>query len=290
MLKIAVMSTKGGVGKTTLTASLAALFADMGLGVLLVDADVQPSLSKFYGIKHQAPKGLLEAVTSQNITKDCISETVINNLSIILSNDEMGMLQPWLMARVDNTERLSMALASPYIMEGHFDVCLIDTQGAVGPLQNNAALAANKILLPVVPDTLSARELSSGTLELIKRLEPTHTMRNRIGQINALFYKTDRTSDSRMVTEDLKTNFFTLEGRVSLLKTAIPNAVAYRDAARTRLPVHRMKHKGSESNNPWAIMHELAWELIPSLNGIYVTDETDDDAIESSSTVTKVST
>jgi chromosome partitioning related protein ParA len=218
MIKIAIISTKGGVGKTTLAACLAALFADMGLRVLLVDADVQPSLSKFYPIKRVAPAGLTQAIIKQAITADCISETHIDNLSIVLSDDHEGMLQPWLMSRVDNTERLSLALSSPYMMADHFDVCLIDTQGAVGPLQNNAALAANKILLPVVPDTLSARELSSGTMELIKRLEPTPALRNRIGQIHALFYKHDRTIDSRMVVDDLKDNFFTLEGRVSLLK------------------------------------------------------------------------
>jgi chromosome partitioning related protein ParA len=117
MLKIAVISTKGGVGKTTLTASLGALLADMGLRVLLIDADIQASLSKFYELKHIAPKGLTEVITSQTITADCISKTVINNLSIVLSNDEIGFLQPWLMSRLDSNERLSNALASPYIME-----------------------------------------------------------------------------------------------------------------------------------------------------------------------------
>ena len=41
-------STKGGVGKTTLTANIAALLADIGLRVLIIDGDVQPSLSKYY--------------------------------------------------------------------------------------------------------------------------------------------------------------------------------------------------------------------------------------------------
>ena len=48
MKKIAICATKGGVGKTTLTANLGAIIASRGHRVLLVDADPQPSLSSFY--------------------------------------------------------------------------------------------------------------------------------------------------------------------------------------------------------------------------------------------------
>ena len=61
MIKFTVTSTKGGVGKTTLTANLGALLADMGLRVLLVDADVQPSLSKYFPLATPQPSaGLTE--------------------------------------------------------------------------------------------------------------------------------------------------------------------------------------------------------------------------------------
>ena len=45
---ISVVSTKGGVGKTTLTANLGGLLAALGLRVLAIDADKQASLSKYY--------------------------------------------------------------------------------------------------------------------------------------------------------------------------------------------------------------------------------------------------
>ncbi len=48
-LRLAIVSTKGGVGKTTLTANLGALLADVGQRVLLVDADIQPTLSSYAG-------------------------------------------------------------------------------------------------------------------------------------------------------------------------------------------------------------------------------------------------
>ena len=48
-----ICSSKGGVGKTTLTANLGALLAELGLRVLLIDADKQPSLSSYANSSHK---------------------------------------------------------------------------------------------------------------------------------------------------------------------------------------------------------------------------------------------
>ena len=40
-VRVAIASGKGGTGKTTLSVNLAALLADQGLGVRLLDADVE---------------------------------------------------------------------------------------------------------------------------------------------------------------------------------------------------------------------------------------------------------
>ncbi len=47
LIVLTICSTKGGVGKTTLTANLAGFLADAGQQVLLVDADIQPTLSSY---------------------------------------------------------------------------------------------------------------------------------------------------------------------------------------------------------------------------------------------------
>ena len=93
MIKFTITSTKGGVGKTTLTANLGALFADMGLRVLLIDADVQPSLSKYFPLARLQPwAGLTEVILRGEVTAACITATVFPNLDIVVSDDPAGHL------------------------------------------------------------------------------------------------------------------------------------------------------------------------------------------------------
>lgn len=59
-----VVSTKGGVGKTSFCAQFGGILADMGQRVLLVDADFQQSLSRYYRIGQAARHGLRKLVTT----------------------------------------------------------------------------------------------------------------------------------------------------------------------------------------------------------------------------------
>ncbi|WP_145994251.1 ParA family protein [Pseudomonas sp. QC2] len=54
MTVAAVVSTKGGPGKTTVGANLGAFCADAGIRILPIDLDNQPSLSSFYALSHEA--------------------------------------------------------------------------------------------------------------------------------------------------------------------------------------------------------------------------------------------
>ena len=54
-------------------ADVGALFADMGLRVLMVDADPQPALTQHFVIKNRAPHGLTEIIKRGTVTADCIS-------------------------------------------------------------------------------------------------------------------------------------------------------------------------------------------------------------------------
>lgn len=69
---LAVMSGKGGVGKSTITTNLAAYFALQGWRVGVVDADINgPSLGKMFGVHGQQPRieaqGVVPALGPQGI-------------------------------------------------------------------------------------------------------------------------------------------------------------------------------------------------------------------------------
>ena len=270
MIKFTVLSTKGGVGKTTLTANLGALLADMGLRVLLIDADVQPSLSKFFPLEANKPAhGLTEVLKSGEVSVECITRTIFENLDIIVSDDREGKLQHWLLTRIDRAFRMRMALKSPLIAQ-NYDCVLIDTQGAVGPLQDAAALAADILVSPITPEILSAREFKDGTMELLDRLEPTSAMGVTLGAMRAVIYRQDRTIDARMIASGIREDFIRFKGRVSVLETIVPHAKAYKEAATLRIPVHRHEVKrNAVSPSAYGVMHDLAWELIPCLRGHY---------------------
>jgi chromosome partitioning related protein ParA len=117
MIKITVVSTKGGGGKTTLTANLGALLADLGVRVLMIDADVQPTLSSYFDIVHPAPcgaggwpQGLTRLVHDGAISSDIISNTAIDNLDIIVSDDPQCKLPDWILHTPAGLVRIKHAL------------------------------------------------------------------------------------------------------------------------------------------------------------------------------------
>jgi chromosome partitioning related protein ParA len=265
----AAISTKGGVGKTTLLANLGGLIADTGARVLLLDADTQPSLTKYYSLAHEARFGLVETVMRGEIDADCVSRTSVEGLHIVRSNDGEGELQHWLHDRSDRRTRLQDALSSPFVHD-NYDVVLIDTQGAIGPLQTAAAFAADTLISPLPPDTPSVREFKSGTLAVLQRLEQSqHEPTIALAPIKAVICRFDYSRDAKGLLRELAEEFHAAD-QVSLLTAMVPNAVAYKDAFTMRLPVHRHSvTSGARMPSGYEVMHRIMWELFPDSYGVF---------------------
>lgn len=267
---ISFVSTKGGVGKTTVAANLGGLLAAFGMKVLAIDADVQPSLSRFFPVHYRSPRGLTAVLTSGgNPAADCISRTIFSNLDLVYSDTPDAALQSWLNRREDRLMIMRRAMRSPLLEP--YDVVLIDTQGAVGELQQSAAMAADYMVSPVKPDSLSASEFATGTIAMLGDL-------NRLADFGASFQSGDlltlinaheRTSDARAMAAVLRQQFASHQ-KVRVLESVVPSAAAYAAAATARIPVHAYDRRRTFPNSAWNVMHRLAWELFPSLRNVCV--------------------
>ena len=159
MQVVSIISTKGGVGKTTTAANLGGFAADTGLRVLLLDLDVQPTLSSYFTLAERAPAGIYEMLAyNEQRAEQLVSRTAIEQLDLVLSNDDRGELNTLLLHAPDGRLRLRHLLPT---LAPHYDLLLIDTQGARSVLLEMAVLASNLALSPVTPEILAAREAAA---------------------------------------------------------------------------------------------------------------------------------
>ncbi|HMN22371.1 MAG TPA: ParA family protein [Ottowia sp.] len=264
MKVVSIISTKGGVGKTTTAANLGGFAADAGLRVLLLDLDVQPTLSSYFTLDMRAPAGIYEmlAFNEQRI-EQLVSHTAVAGLHLVLSNDDRGELNTLLLHAPDGRLRLRHLLPA---LAPLYDLVLIDTQGARSVMLEMAVLASDLALSPVTPEILAARELRRGTLQLIEDIAPyrhlgiepppLHLLINRVHPVS---------SNARLIQEALRRVCPGMTG-VHVLAVDVPAIEAYPRAATRGLPVHRVEYRQpADRIAPAALetMRLLASELFP---------------------------
>lgn len=271
---ISITSTKGGVGKTTLAANLGALLAQFGMKTLLADADIQPSLSKYYPIAERAPHGLQAVITrGGSIQPDCISRTNRPNLDLIVSDCSDGSLQSWLKDREDRLVIMRRAVHSPCVREA-YDVVVIDTQGAKGELQKTAAMAADIMISPVNPTIISAREFASGTMAMLESLNrlADFSADFRSGDLYALIYGMDRSNDSKLIADQIRSDFRAIH-RVRVMQTVVPLSAAYKTAATLGLAAFEVDRPSRKKPlTAYDTLHQVVWELFPNLQEVHYED------------------
>ncbi|AYN19600.1 ParA family protein [Alcaligenes aquatilis] len=264
MLAISLISTKGGVGKTTVAANLGAFIADAGLRVLLLDLDTQPTLSSYYELTHRAQGGIYELLAFNERNLAClVSRTVINNLDVVLSNDEHRQLNTLLLHAPDGRLRLRNLMPT---FQPHYDLVVIDTQGARSVLLEMALLASQLAVSPVTPEILAARELRRGTLQLIEDIEPYSKLGIEPPVLQLLINRVPAvSSNSRLISQTLRL-IFQEQTRVQVLDTELPAIEAFPRAATRGLPVHQVEYRqpfGRVAPAALYTIRSLANELFP---------------------------
>ena len=147
-------SIKGGVGKTALAVNLSYAMSLLGKRVLLIDLDPQGAAGFYFRI---AAGEKFRMKDSKDVTegfKRNIRESDYEGLDILPSNLAYRHLDIRLKEMEASRKQLRGILQN---LKDDYDVILIDCPPNITLLSENIFRASDRILIPVIPTTLSQR-------------------------------------------------------------------------------------------------------------------------------------
>jgi chromosome partitioning protein len=135
---IAVLSQKGGTGKTTAVRTLTDIFRRLGLETLAVDLDPQGNLSDYFDVPPDAEPTISDVLTGRAQASDAITGDVIPaNLQLAEAELALG-------GRMGRELMLKRALRD---LDRAYDAVVLDCPPSLGLLTVNALVAADHALL-----------------------------------------------------------------------------------------------------------------------------------------------
>ena len=173
-----VFNQKGGVGKSTITANLAAISASQGLRTLVLDLDAQGNTTRY--LLGNGADGLETSVAdffNQTLSftfnpknaGEFIYETPFENLHLMPSSPALDELHGKLESRY-KIYKLRDALDA---LAARYDRIYIDTPPALNFYTRSALIASQRCLIPFDCDDFSRRALYS-LMENVKEIQADH--------------------------------------------------------------------------------------------------------------------
>jgi chromosome partitioning protein len=219
--RIAFINEKGGSGKTTLVANLAAyLAAQRGRRTLAIDMDPQGQLGKVLGLEvRSSRRSSIELLVDSLLGEDAAQRddpaaaraglptisSRVPGLDVIVANKALALFPGWVGGdSEDPTGQLRRRLDAAPELPG-YDFVLIDAPPSFGPLTLNILSACHEVVIPV-PLTFLALD---GCAELMRTIEMVRARYGnpglRLTMVVPTFYR--RTRLAGEILEKLKQRF-----------------------------------------------------------------------------------
>ena len=218
---IAVLSQKGGTGKTTLVRTLADVFERLGLDTLAIDADPQGNLSDYFDADPDAQPTLGEVLQGQVKAVDAVHGAVIP------ANMGLAEAELALAGRIGREVTLRNGLRE---LKRQKEIILIDCPPTLGLLTVNALVAADRAILSTEAQYFSLQgvEQAMEVLDLARdSLNPDLELLGVVLNIANM-----RTKHARQTQEMLRERF-----GEKLFDSVIRQSIAYAESAERAIPI-----------------------------------------------------
>ncbi|MBE2318449.1 ParA family protein [Solirubrobacter sp. CPCC 204708] len=219
---IAVLSLKGGTGKTTTVRTLADAFGRAGLSVLTVDLDPQGNLSDYFDVPREATPTVAEVLAGDAKAKEAVHEP-----GIIPSSLHLAEVERALSGKMGREVVLKKALKDA---RKGYDVILVDCPPALGLLTINGLVAADHALISSEAQYFALQGVN-GAMELIEQVREYYN--DELELLGVLLNIADmRTTHSRDAYTQLQEVF-----GEKVFQTVIRPSIAYAESAEKALSI-----------------------------------------------------
>ncbi len=150
---VSISNIKGGVGKTTTAAVLAAGLAEKGYRVLLIDSDPQTNLTMCFLQEQTDELSSLYDIYGDGESIDDVKAPVMDNLDLVIG--DFGLCNADM--QFTKAGRLKMLKKAIKSINTEYDFVIIDTPPNLGVLSLNAFIASDYMVVPMSADSFSLK-------------------------------------------------------------------------------------------------------------------------------------
>ena len=251
MKTLALYNLKGGVGKTSAAVNLAWNAAHEGYRTLLWDLDPQGAATFYFRIKPKVKGGAKKLFRKKHQLEDQIKASDFENLDVVPADLSYRHNDVIFEAKRGRTKQVRRML-KPFA--GSFDYVFLDCPPTISLVSENIFEAADALIVPVIPTTLSLRTL-----------EQVVSFLDKAG-LDLPVYPFFSMVDAR---KKLHKNVMAWlpEERPDMLRTIIPYASEVEQMGTRRTAV-ACYARGSRSARAYQnLWHEIRGRFEPSANG-----------------------